>query len=375
MLANGNDSGFPRRTDSPTWAFASPASEDLSGDSDTIRQRQVGEVLAALDRDLAEQFSSAEELARLRFWVDTVECDWRAILRDEWLALFPNPDRRPTVSFVQNSLPAGVCVQAEGVAVNGDRRSLYCRDRSDHTWPDGCVAGDLVFLGAVEGSDIEGGGVPADPAAQARHVFERFDDLMSQAGLEPESFGHMLVWYAEHSIRDLLNPPFVDRFPTNGERPARHSVKRTLPAGQAVQAEATLVRGGQRICYMLSGIWHGGIQNLPNSLPFGTRLGRYLFSAATYGREMYATAGGDMDSQSAWALQHTARLLAAGGLSPSDVGHAFVWLGVNADRSVFDRHWTRMFPDPARAPVRVDVVSELPADFLVQVEVTARAAP
>jgi hypothetical protein len=60
-------------------------------------------------------------------------------------------------------------------------------------------------------------------------------------------------------------------------------------------------------------------------------------------------------------------------MTTRDVMHAFVWFRYAEDRPLFDPHWRKMFPDPSQAPARVDVVSELPVDFLVQVEMTARA--
>lgn len=321
--------------------------------------------------------ASPADIIRVRLWISSQGI--ADAVKAAVIELFPDAQSRPAFSLVVTDHEAGIHVFAEVLAVRaGVRRSIYSSDDKERTLPAGCIKGNILCTGNLSTSRVAAGsGAPVVTFAdQVEMAFQHLDDVLAQAKLCHNNVAHMMVWYRDHSFRDAVNEPFVKRFPTLGDRPARHSLVRELPEGVGVQIEALAVCDERRFTYTVPGCYHHGIQHLPNSLPFATRVGNILHSAATYGHVVDdGSRGGTLEEQCDIAFKHSESVLDSAGMTLKDVSHIYVWLADKSSSETVSRVWTRYFGPEGAGPVRHDVVSPLPTidtgPFLVQLELTA----
>lgn len=324
---------------------------------------------------LEEAGFGASDIVRVRLWISSQDVAGQVVRA--LLEVFPDPDNRPAFSMIVADQGQRVHVTAEALAVrNGIRRSIYRVSDRTRGLPDACMKGDVFCTGNLSGADTDAAAVLLAPEQQARLAFQRLDDVLAQADLSHKNVAHMMVWYRDHAFRDVINGPFVERYPNFGDRPARHSLVRALPEGVGMQIEAIAIRGQRRFTYSVPGCWHHGIQQIPNSLPFATRVGNLMHTAATYGHIVDdGSMGGSLDEQCDVAFHHSSAVLRAAGLTLRDVAHIYVWITDEKSRSAVDRAWVTHFGSDWPGPVRHDIVSPLPTihtgPFLIQLELTA----
>lgn len=370
--------GSTLAADSGDLVFTAPCrpvhreTNELAASAADQAKDACGNAIHALEKAGAQ----AADIIRIRLWISSqsVADEVKAAV----LTLFPDGQSRPAFSFIATSHEAGVHVFAEALAVrSGVRRSIYRADDKQRTFPGACLKGNILCTGNLSGADgpAVGGGTHA-PENQARRAFEQLDDVLEQAKLSHKNVAHMMVWYRDHSFRDVVNGPFVERYPTLGDRPARHSLVRELPDGVGMQMEALAVVGERRFTYAVPGCYHHGIQHIPNSLPFATRVGSILHTAATYGHVVDdGSRGGDIDEQCDIAFRHSSAVLNSAGMSMKEVAHVYVWIADQNSSEAVSRAWARHFGSGWAGPVRHDIVSALPTidtgPFLVQLELIA----
>lgn len=331
----------------------------------------AGEGVAQVRGALEGQGLALVDVADMKFWVpESVD---REQLLAAWLAEFPDRAHRPAVSVIAAELSAPIVLEVSVVAV-GDFETLsyYQPEQGDAEFPACAVKGDQFFVAALAGRDLESDRLDDDPSAQAVAVFQRLGAILAQAGTSPRGLAHLFVWYRDHAMRDVVNPPFVEMFPEVGDRPARHSLVRALPDGEALQIEAMGSVSAARYCYTLGGTFHGGIGGQPNSLPFGVKAGATLYSAGTYGRD---PVGGEIpdayDEQLPFAAYYTKELLAAAGMALDSVRHVYAWVRPGSDtQSVLSEVQDVLFDGKAGVPIHV-LTAALPGTNQIQLEIVA----
>ncbi len=343
-------------------------------------REQAAAAYRNLEYVLARAGVTLNDVVRVRLWISSVDVvdDVNAASLD----VFPDRASRPVVSHIVAEHADGVThVLIEALAVrSGQRASVYRRDTADGPWPGGCVKGVTLCAGSFAGANgLAPDGEEVSAADQAARAFAQLDDVLEQAECDHRSVGHIFVWYRDHSFREIVNGPFLERYPHPGDRPVRHSVIRTLPPGVGIQIEAIATTGERRFNYSIPGAWHAGIQRVPNSLPFGTKIGPVLYSAATYGQTTDGgSSSGDIDEQCDLAFRHTRALLSAAGMNLDHVTHVYAWISDGAHAARLDRAWAHHFGASNPGPVRHDIVASLPGldagPFLVQLEITAVSA-
>ena len=309
----------------------------------------------------------------VRMWIWVKDHSLTDIISQPWQEMFPDPGSRPAASIIAADLPGEMVVQLEIVArKSGQRRSIYLGDTEGTLFPSGSVKGDLLCAGSFNGVDPKTRVLSDDAVIQSSVAHEKLQMVMEAANCGLDSLGHMLVWYKDHSVREVNNGPYASMWPVQNDRPARHSVIRPMPAGQMTQVEAMGVIGGGRTCHYVDGIWHGGIQGIDNSLPFGVTNGNLVFSAATYGRDL---ATGDhaatSEGQAEWAFRHTKTLMDTAGVSMDDIGHMFVWYLEHGMRNSVNGPWVESFSSKEDRPARHAISSDLPGGMNIQIEVIA----
>lgn len=327
---------------------------------------EVAAIFESMQLLLEQAGMDLQDVVRVRFWSSDGVIPSPAI--EAYRRAFPDAGSSPVVNVAQKSLAAGSGVEIELVAVaGGTRQSFGIGSRGDF-YPAICVKDDVFCVSGLRSAVEHVGASSEDDAAS---ILGALATALEAAEISADGVGHLLVWYRDHAFRDVVNGPFTELFPILGDRPARHSVVRAMPGEEGLRIEATGVVGSRRACYTISGVWHAGIAGMPNSLPFGTRTGRLLFSAATYGQDPDTQQCGGAENQIDFAFRHTAELLSAAGLDLTHIAHAFLWIREDAYRDMVEEAWCRVFPDAADRPASHVITSELPRDFLVQIEITA----
>jgi 2-iminobutanoate/2-iminopropanoate deaminase len=98
--------------------------------------------------------------------------------------------------------------------------------------------GPLLATGRVHGVDLSTGSLPTEITDQVRFAFANLGHVLTAGGGSWSDVVHLTVYLAQGSTRPAVNDVWVDVFPDESARPARHAIVATLPGGLAVQLEA-----------------------------------------------------------------------------------------------------------------------------------------
>jgi 2-iminobutanoate/2-iminopropanoate deaminase len=80
-----------------------------------------------------------------------------------------------------------------------------------------------------------------DPAEQARAMFRNLELFMETAGGTSDDIAHMKVYLKEEKYRDAVNQAWLEMFPDEHDRPARHALKVELRGNVLFQIEVVAV--------------------------------------------------------------------------------------------------------------------------------------
>jgi 2-iminobutanoate/2-iminopropanoate deaminase len=100
--------------------------------------------------------------------------------------------------------------------------------------------GNMVYSGAVAGTN-EAGVTPADPDEQIGQVFKNIQRIVEQAGGTVADIAKLDVKLRDMSHRPLVNKYWLEMFPDEHDRPARHTTQGDLPGSLAIQVEVVAV--------------------------------------------------------------------------------------------------------------------------------------
>ena len=101
--------------------------------------------------------------------------------------------------------------------------------------------GNIVTSSAVMGVDASTGKLPADGVRQVEHLFANTAALLREAGLSTDDIVSISVLLADNSLRDEINKHWLEWFPDEKDRPARHTTVHPLPGGMQAQLQFTAV--------------------------------------------------------------------------------------------------------------------------------------
>jgi 2-iminobutanoate/2-iminopropanoate deaminase len=98
--------------------------------------------------------------------------------------------------------------------------------------------GRALHSSGIPGLDPSTGEMPEDPAVQARNAFEHMKTLLAASGATLDHVVRVTVFISDETCRALINPLWVEYFPDETSRPARHIlVYEHLRGGMRVQLE------------------------------------------------------------------------------------------------------------------------------------------
>jgi len=107
--------------------------------------------------------------------------------------------------------------------------------------PMGARVGNVIYSSGILGKDAATDRLPAEPDAQARHVFLNMGTLLGQGGATLADVVRMTVYLKDDSMRDALNREWLSTFPDPHDRPARHVLIHPLPGALLIQIEIVAV--------------------------------------------------------------------------------------------------------------------------------------
>lgn len=107
--------------------------------------------------------------------------------------------------------------------------------------PNGVVIGNLIFSSAISGKDAKTGVLSDDPVEQAYAMFRNLKLFMQKAGGTSDDIAHMKVYLKEEKYRDAVNKAWLEMFPDEHDRPARHALKVELRGNVLFQIEVVAV--------------------------------------------------------------------------------------------------------------------------------------
>ena len=108
--------------------------------------------------------------------------------------------------------------------------------------PMGARVGNMIFSSGIIGADPSTGDVPADLESQCVFAFANMKTLVENAGGKVQNIGSIKVYMKDRSQREAVNRPWLEMFPDEDDRPARHAIQYdAFPEGVLVQLEVIAV--------------------------------------------------------------------------------------------------------------------------------------
>jgi 2-iminobutanoate/2-iminopropanoate deaminase len=103
--------------------------------------------------------------------------------------------------------------------------------------------GNMIMTSGIPGSDPDTGEMPASLEEQAKNCFRNLENVLAKAGATKDDVLRVTVFIKSNNNRQIVNPAWLEMFPDENTRPARHqTVVETLNFD--IQIEATAVIAG-----------------------------------------------------------------------------------------------------------------------------------
>jgi 2-iminobutanoate/2-iminopropanoate deaminase len=105
------------------------------------------------------------------------------------------------------------------------------------------VVGNVLASSGLSPLDPVTGSAPEDIELQVGLVFENLRRILDAAGGRPEDVVKCTVFVRDKSIRPLVDKQWLEIFPDEGSRPARHTLRIDLADPLHIQLEILAVLG------------------------------------------------------------------------------------------------------------------------------------
>jgi 2-iminobutanoate/2-iminopropanoate deaminase len=129
-----------------------------------------------------------------------------------------------------------------------ERRSIHVAGFSHvNPIPAGCQFGNFLITGAITGLDATTGKMGETLEDQCATIFGHMREIVAQAGGGPENIVKVTVWHTgilnDPASRAILNRQWLQMFPDEHSRPARHAVKTELEPGRHLVCDMMAILG------------------------------------------------------------------------------------------------------------------------------------
>jgi 2-iminobutanoate/2-iminopropanoate deaminase len=107
--------------------------------------------------------------------------------------------------------------------------------------PMGCRIGNLVYSSGIMGTDPTTGKTAEGGEAQVRAAFANVKKFLDAAGVTPDDVIRMTVLLEDMDLRTYVNEEWLELFPDEDSRPARHAMRQQLNGSMVIQLEVIAV--------------------------------------------------------------------------------------------------------------------------------------
>ena len=101
--------------------------------------------------------------------------------------------------------------------------------------------GNILATGGVSGIDPSTGKVAEGADAQAKHAFQNMANILKEAGMDWGDVVKMTVFLADEAHRGAIGKYWLEAYPDEHHRPARHALVQNLRGGVLLQLEVLAV--------------------------------------------------------------------------------------------------------------------------------------
>ncbi|HEU0075155.1 MAG TPA: RidA family protein [Dehalococcoidia bacterium] len=102
--------------------------------------------------------------------------------------------------------------------------------------------GNMIMTSGIPGSDPQTGEMPASLEEQAKNCFRNLENVLAKAGAGKDDVLRVTVFIKSNNNRQIVNPAWLEMFPDENTRPARHqTVVETLNFDIQIEATAVIV--------------------------------------------------------------------------------------------------------------------------------------
>jgi 2-iminobutanoate/2-iminopropanoate deaminase len=213
--------------------------------------------------------------------------------------------------------------------------------------PVGTLVGDLLHVNRISGRDPKTGALGEGIQAQLKNAYAGMKLAVENAGGSIDNIAHVSMYWADFATdREQMNPPWVEFFPNDDDRPTYKFMPAAhLPEGERIAFEFYAVLGQRRKLLAVDGVAH------TNPIPLGVRIGSYLFSSRMLPYDPSTGAAADgAEMQASFLFANTDALLKTGGMAWSDVIYGRAFLADWAHQPLVDAQWAQAFPDAGKRP-------------------------
>jgi len=101
--------------------------------------------------------------------------------------------------------------------------------------------GNIIMTSGIPGADSATGDMPASLEEQAKNCFRNLENVLAKAGATPDDVLRVTVLIKSNENRQIVNPAWLEMFPDEHTRPARHQeVVETLNFDIQIEAMAVI---------------------------------------------------------------------------------------------------------------------------------------
>lgn len=108
-------------------------------------------------------------------------------------------------------------------------------------FPVGVRIGDMIYSSAISGMDKETQKVPDDAQAQIINAFANVAAIVEAGGGSTSDIAKVQVFLQDRDMRPMVNEEWIKMFPSEDDRPVRHTIGGPLPANYIIQLEFVAV--------------------------------------------------------------------------------------------------------------------------------------
>jgi 2-iminobutanoate/2-iminopropanoate deaminase len=107
--------------------------------------------------------------------------------------------------------------------------------------PLGARVGPILATGGVSGIDPSTGKVAEGAEGQAKFAFQNMGNILKEAGMDWGDVVKLTVFLVDDAHRGAINKHWLEIYPDEHHRPARHSLVQNLRGGVLLQLEVLAV--------------------------------------------------------------------------------------------------------------------------------------